>query len=191
MVVFRNKKEYSPPISFLIATCRDLNYEILLKIFPVKNTMQLNIIHFVALIMFYIELFSIYLMFIYIKSKGNFSISFDDFIVVGGLEFIYLFMQFNTLPYWVDDDKLKELEKDISFKSSSNNTIEEMLENSVNKEIANIHQNQAADEIAQKATKKVGKSNTITIRMPRDLDLNNKTVILSSKPKQSSKNNEQ
>ena len=71
------------------------------------------------------------------------------------------------------------------FSSFSNPTY------SVNKEIANIHQNQAADEIAQKATKKVGKSNTITIRMPRDLDLNNKTVILSSKPKQSSKNNEQ
>ena len=139
--------------------------------------MQLNIIHGIALILFYIELFFIYSMLFYIKSKGNFHISWNDFIFVGGFEAIYLLFRFNTLPYWVDDDKVEKTTTIIFSEQSSDDLIKDIID----KDIQNIHQDQVATEIAQKATKKVSKSNTITIKMQKGLDLKNNTIVLTSK----------
>ena len=114
---------------------------------------------------------------------------------------IFLFVYFSwtlylirgTFSYRVDGDKLEEPEE--SSKSSFQQNIENLdavVKPAVDKEIQNIHQDQAADEMAQQSSKNTGGKNTeITINVVNSLDLNHKIIMLPSKIKQSNKDNEQ
>ena len=114
---------------------------------------------------------------------------------------IFLFVYFSwtfylirgTFPYWVDDDKAEEIEEP-SKSSFQQNTedLDAVVKPAVDKEIQNIHQDQAAEAMAQQSSKNTGGKNTeITVNVANGLDLNNKTIVLPQKPKQSSKDNEQ
>lgn len=181
MIVFPQSNLQGTPLSLQIVSYKELNYEILLKIFPVRNAMQLNIVHCIALVLFYIELLFIYLMLCYIKSKSNFSISLKDFIFVGGLEAIYLLIRFNSLPYWVDDDKTEEI---VFIEQPLENSLTETLTEIVNKDIENIHYNQSITEFVQKTSKNTGGKNTeLTMNVANNFDLKNNTIVLPNKSK--------
>ena len=118
------------------------------------------------------------------------------FYFVGGTILLFNILFYRNrkgFPYWVDDDKAEEIEE--PSKSSFQKNIEDLdavVKPAVDKEIANIHQDQAAEAMAQQSSKNTGGKNTeITVNVANGLDLNNKTIVLPQKPKQSSKDNEQ
>lgn len=138
------------------------------------------------------EPFSLYQVWIAIKSINIESLCY--FCI-----FSFLFLSWNfylcrqSFPYWVDDDKAEEIEEP-SKSSFQQNTedLDAVVKPAVDKEIANIQQDQAADEMAQQSSRNTGGKNTeITVNVVNGLDLNNKTIILPQKPKQSNQDNKQ
>ena len=104
---------------------------------------------------------------------------------------LFLFCQ-EQFPYWVDDDEIEEQEE-LSKSLFQQNTedLDAVVKSAIDQEIADIHQNQAATDIAQKASKNTGGKNTeITVNVANGLDLKNNTIVLPSKPKSTENDDE-
>ena len=149
-----------------------VHYLLFLGIYKVKNKKQLNYIHYLVVFIVFIETFFI----VY-----HFNNNILHTLIYTLLTEIFFFLgYFGAIPCWVDDDIAE-----IDISNSSN----DIFEPAAKKEVTNI---QAADEMAQQSSKNTGGKNTeITVNVVNGLDLNNKTIILPQKPKQSNQDNEQ
>ena len=159
-----------------------VNYWILLKIFPVNSKRQMNFVHILACILLYIEMFLILASW---KVELLYSLKYHIGAVI--VELIILVDIFYFLPYWIDDDIADICERPSDLYQGKENL--DPFAIVADKEVTNI---QIVNNIAQQSSRNTGGKNTeITVNVVSGLDLNNKTIILPQKPKQSNQDNEQ
>ncbi|MBR6026483.1 MAG: hypothetical protein IK065_02665 [Neisseriaceae bacterium] len=163
----RNAFDKSPVkmrYGIIILPIHKVNYWILLKIFRVNSARKMNLIHIIACILLYIEMFFIF-------SSGDIELLYSLKYHLGTLlvEFIILLDIFYFLPYWIDDDiaDICERPSDLFTKGD---------------DLATAKQENYATNIAKQFAKNTGGKNTeITLNVANNLDLKNNTIVLTSK----------
>ena len=188
MIKYKSGCGYSADLDFAYMFI-ELNIFLANWLFKVKSEKDLNRNIFYSFLFLQAEILLIEILIFQASPLVAYKFYGFVFAVVSVL-FLFCREQF---PYWVDDDKAEEIEE--PSKSSFQKNIEDLdtvLKPAVNKEIANIHQNQAADEMAQQSSKNTGGKNTeITVNVANSLDLKNNTIVLPSQPKQAKTDDEE